>query len=56
MAEFETYERPGIAGSGTIATGLAACASTASQVRDPQNPELVLTVRRVGYRFAEGAT
>jgi len=23
--------------------------------RDPQNPELVLTVRRVGYRFAEGA-
>jgi 3-hydroxybutyryl-CoA dehydrogenase len=32
MAEFETYERPGIAGSGTIATGLAACASTASQV------------------------
>src|SRR5688500_6372467 len=22
--------------------------------RDPQNPELVLTVRRVGYRFAEG--
>jgi 3-hydroxybutyryl-CoA dehydrogenase len=26
------YERPGIAGSGTIATGLAACASAASQV------------------------
>ena len=24
--------------------------------RDPQNPELVLTVRRVGYRFAEDAT
>src|SRR5262249_17849731 len=24
--------------------------------RDPQNPELVLTVRRVGYRFAEGGT
>ena len=24
--------------------------------RDPQNPELVLTVRRVGYRFAEGAS
>jgi two-component system response regulator RegX3 len=24
--------------------------------RDPQNPELVLTVRRVGYRFAEPAT
>ncbi|MFL6081178.1 MAG: response regulator [Ornithinibacter sp.] len=23
--------------------------------RDPQNPELVLTVRRVGYRFAESA-
>jgi two-component system response regulator RegX3 len=23
--------------------------------RDPQNPELVLTVRRVGYRFAEDA-
>jgi two-component system, OmpR family, response regulator RegX3 len=22
--------------------------------RDPQNPELVLTVRRLGYRFAEG--
>ena len=22
--------------------------------RDPQNPELVLTVRRIGYRFAEG--
>jgi DNA-binding response OmpR family regulator len=22
--------------------------------KDPQNPELVLTVRRVGYRFAEG--
>ena len=32
MAEFETYERPGIAGSGTIACGLAACASSASQV------------------------
>ncbi len=32
MATFETYERPGIAGSGTIACGLAACASTASQV------------------------
>ena len=31
MAEFETYERPGIAGSGTIACGLAACASTASK-------------------------
>src|SRR5215218_3041646 len=30
MATFETYERPGIAGSGTIATGLAACASVAS--------------------------
>jgi 3-hydroxybutyryl-CoA dehydrogenase len=27
-----TYERPGIAGSGTIATGLAACASVASKV------------------------
>ena len=23
--------------------------------RDPQNPELVLTVRRVGYRFADAA-
>jgi 3-hydroxybutyryl-CoA dehydrogenase len=32
VAEFETYERPGIAGSGTIASGLAACASTASPV------------------------
>jgi 3-hydroxybutyryl-CoA dehydrogenase len=32
MAEFETYERPGIAGSGTIACGLAACASSASPV------------------------
>jgi len=32
MAEFETYERPGIAGSGTIACGLAACASSASAV------------------------
>jgi 3-hydroxybutyryl-CoA dehydrogenase len=32
VAEFETYERPGIAGSGTIACGLAACASAASQV------------------------
>jgi 3-hydroxybutyryl-CoA dehydrogenase len=32
VAEFETYERPGIAGSGTIACGLAASASTASQV------------------------
>src|SRR3954447_1315127 len=32
MAAFETYERPGIAGSGTIAWGLAACASQASKV------------------------
>jgi 3-hydroxybutyryl-CoA dehydrogenase len=32
VAEFETYERPGIAGSGTIACGLAACASVASKV------------------------
>ena len=24
--------------------------------RDPQHPELVLTVRRVGYRFAEDAS
>jgi 3-hydroxybutyryl-CoA dehydrogenase len=32
VAEFETYERPGIAGSGTIACGLAACASSASDV------------------------
>jgi 3-hydroxybutyryl-CoA dehydrogenase len=31
LATFETYERPGIAGSGTIACGLAACASVASQ-------------------------
>jgi 3-hydroxybutyryl-CoA dehydrogenase len=33
VAEFETYERPGIAGSGTIACGLATCASTASDVQ-----------------------
>jgi 3-hydroxybutyryl-CoA dehydrogenase len=33
MAETETYERPGIVGSGTIATGLAACATIASPVR-----------------------
>jgi 3-hydroxybutyryl-CoA dehydrogenase len=32
VATFETYERPGIAGSGTIACGLAACATTASPV------------------------
>ena len=32
MAGAETYERPAIAGSGTIATGLAACASVASKV------------------------
>jgi 3-hydroxybutyryl-CoA dehydrogenase len=31
LAAFDTYERPGIAGSGTIACGLAACASVASQ-------------------------
>ena len=31
MAGFETYERPAIAGSGTIACGLAACASVASR-------------------------
>jgi 3-hydroxybutyryl-CoA dehydrogenase len=31
VAAFETYERPAIAGSGTIATGLAACASVASR-------------------------
>jgi len=31
LAAFETYERPGIAGSGTIACGLAACASVASK-------------------------
>jgi 3-hydroxybutyryl-CoA dehydrogenase len=30
LATFETYERPGIAGSGTIACGLAATASVAS--------------------------
>jgi 3-hydroxybutyryl-CoA dehydrogenase len=29
----DTYERPAIAGSGTIATGLAACATVASTVR-----------------------
>jgi 3-hydroxybutyryl-CoA dehydrogenase len=33
MAGEETYERPAIAGSGTIATGLAACATLASTVR-----------------------
>jgi 3-hydroxybutyryl-CoA dehydrogenase len=33
MASEETYERPAIAGSGTIATGLAACATLASTVR-----------------------
>jgi 3-hydroxybutyryl-CoA dehydrogenase len=32
VAESEAYERPGIAGSGTIACGLAACASAASKV------------------------
>jgi len=32
VASFETYERPGIAGSGTIACGLAACASVTSEV------------------------
>ena len=32
MAGGHTYERPAIAGSGTIATGLAACASLASNV------------------------
>jgi 3-hydroxybutyryl-CoA dehydrogenase len=32
VAQFDTYERPGIAGSGTIACGLAACATVASQV------------------------
>jgi 3-hydroxybutyryl-CoA dehydrogenase len=32
LAAFETYERPGIAGSGTIACGLAACGSVASEV------------------------
>jgi 3-hydroxybutyryl-CoA dehydrogenase len=32
VADGPTYERPAIAGSGTIATGLAACASVASQV------------------------
>ena len=31
MAGADTYERPAIAGSGTIATGLAACASVASR-------------------------
>ncbi len=33
MADANTYERPGIAGSGAIATGLAACATVASTVR-----------------------
>jgi 3-hydroxybutyryl-CoA dehydrogenase len=33
MAGAETYERPAIAGSGTIACGLAACASVASNIR-----------------------
>jgi 3-hydroxybutyryl-CoA dehydrogenase len=32
VSQSETYERPGIAGSGTIACGLAACASVASKV------------------------
>ena len=32
MAGGDAYERPGIAGSGTIACGLAACASVASKV------------------------
>ena len=32
MAGGDTYERPGIAGSGTIACGLAACASVVSKV------------------------
>ena len=32
MTGANTYERPGIAGSGTIACGLAACASAASEV------------------------
>ena len=32
MADGPTYERPAVAGSGTIATGLAACASVASKV------------------------
>jgi 3-hydroxybutyryl-CoA dehydrogenase len=32
VADGPTYERPAIAGSGTIATGLAACASVASRV------------------------
>jgi 3-hydroxybutyryl-CoA dehydrogenase len=33
MSDIEGYERPGIAGSGTIACGLAACATTLGQVR-----------------------
>jgi 3-hydroxybutyryl-CoA dehydrogenase len=33
VAAGDTYERPAIAGSGTIATGLAACATVASTVR-----------------------
>jgi 3-hydroxybutyryl-CoA dehydrogenase len=32
LAAFETYERPGIAGSGAIACGLAACGSVASKI------------------------
>lgn len=33
MSSSDGYERPGIAGSGTIACGLAACASTLGEVR-----------------------
>ena len=33
MAGGDTYERPAVAGSGTIATGLAACATLSSDVR-----------------------
>jgi 3-hydroxybutyryl-CoA dehydrogenase len=33
VSQSGTYERPAIAGSGTIATGLAACATTSSDVR-----------------------
>jgi 3-hydroxybutyryl-CoA dehydrogenase len=33
VADTDTYERPAIAGSGAIATGLAACATVASTVR-----------------------
>ena len=61
--------RPGLLAEGDHGGALAdgfrgdvrACDVHISNLRqkvesDPQNPELVLTVRRVGYRFAEHAT